>query len=293
MKLIMENFRSFREGREAYEKYVDMVSQDKENTRRKGDEDAAQNAEDDAEIEEMLAEAHEIILNQLKGLAGYKGEVSDYIKTEMEDEELSSESKVENFLEAVKDVGGIEKAIAHIKEKNLKGADKHLPKLAELHKQLSGGGEKGEEQKIEKDGVYDYTSKKGNQSVVQAVGKSAKEDEVIVAPIDPDSCDLEKPPGKGQFSTKKTNLGDPNDKCDGEAGGDSKIAKIIAKKLEQTGLDDYIKKITKRNDLFELEKVILNLALDSESPIKAQDLLKVVIDLKKDIEGKMQAGKKG
>ena len=56
-------------------------------------------------------------------------------------------------------------------------------------------------------------------------------------------------------------------------------------------IDDYIKKITKRQDLYELEKVILNLALDSSSPIKSDDLLKVVIQLKKDIEGKMKSAK--
>ena len=117
----MENFRSFKEGREAYEKYVDMVGQDKVDTDNKAGEDAEASAREDAEFEEELAKAHETIFNHLKGLVDFKGKVSDYIKTKMQDEELSSESKVENFLEAVKDVGGIEKGIAHIKEKNLKG----------------------------------------------------------------------------------------------------------------------------------------------------------------------------
>ena len=61
--------------------------------------------------------------------------------------------------------------------------------------------------------------------------------------------------------------------------------------LMKFSIDKYIMKITKRDDLLELEKVILNLALDSSSPIKAADLLKVVTQLKADIQAKVKGAK--
>lgn len=148
-------------------------------------------------------------------------------------------------------------------------------------------------EKVEKGDAFEYTSKKGKESAVQVVDPENEHGATVAQKIDPKSCD---PVKNSQFASNPEKfaaaVGDPIDQCDADSGGDSKIAALIAKKLKSSGLDKYIMKITKRNDLLELEKVILNLALDSSSPIKAADLLKVVTQLKADVQAKVKGAKK-
>ena len=197
MKLIMENFRSFSEGEQAYQKYLDMTGDEKEK---------------DSDRDGMTPE-----------------------------EEAAKEAEAE---------------------------------------------------KVQKGDAFEYTSKSGKESAVQVVDPENKHGATVAQKIDPESCEPQK---NSQFASNPDKfaaaVGDPIDQCDADGGGDSKIANIISQKLKSSGIDKYIMKITKRDDLLELEKVILNLALDSSSPIKAADLLKVVTQLKADIQAKVKGAK--
>ena len=285
IKLIMENWRSFRsvhEGRAAYEDYVNQMG-------KAADIEAGKKAEKDAEDEETSEQAHKLIFDTLKKLTKAKS-VEDFIATNLGTGKDLEDKQAPIFLDAVESVGGIDKAIEHIQSRELEGADKALPKLKELHTKLSSGNEAAT---VEKGDAVEYTTAKGKQtSVVVVEPEHPKSGEVIARQIDPESC---KQKGSnfaaGSPEVFAQKAGEPIEQCAAGSGGESQIAKLISQKLEDTGLDDYIKKITKRQDLYELEKVILNLALDSSSPIKSDDLLKVVIQLKKDIEGKMKAAK--
>ena len=257
IKIIMEGWRSYlheKAGDEAYAHYKDKLSTKK-----------------DGEEEEEL-EAGEV--------RAYKTKKSDAVKI------IDPEN--EHGATIVQPVGDDCKPVS----KNSFAAKGD--KIGEPVEKCDTDGEKGSED-IEAGDAFEYTSKKGNKLAITVVDPShEKSNNVIAKRIDPNSCE----PKGSQFAAGTPDVfaqkaGDPIDKCNAGGGGESQIAQLISQKLAQTGLDDYIKKITKRNDLYELEKIILNLALDSKSPIKAQDVLRVVIDLKKDIEGKMKANAGG
>lgn len=185
------------------------------------------------------------------------------------------------------------------KERDAASRDGKSPEESPEEPDQKDGKENGDSEKEEKverpekGDAVEYTTRKGKKtSVVVVDPEHDKSGEVIARQINPEDCKQKGSnfaAGSPEVFAQKT--GEPIEQCAAGSGGESQIAKLISQKLEDTGLDDYIKKITKRQDLYELEKVILNLALDSSSPIKSDDLLKVVIQLKKDIEGKMKAAK--
>jgi hypothetical protein len=271
MKLIMENWRAFKthEGREAYDDYIK-------------DKDKYADAEKEGAEERAAAGAEKVEKGDAFEYTSKKGKESAVQVVDPENEhgatvaqkidprscEPQKNSQFASKPEAFKDATGdsIDKCSTD-----------------------GEGGEKG----IEKGDSFEYTSKKGTESAVQVVDPENKHGATVAQKIDPKSCD---PVKNSQFASNPEKfaaaVGDPIDQCDADSGGDSKIAALIAKKLKSSGLDKYIMKITKRNDLLELEKVILNLALDSSSPIKAADLLKVVTQLKADVQAKVKGAKK-
>ena len=270
MKLIMENWRSFQEGREAYDKYVDMTQDEKD---RDAERDGKTPEEDNEESKLQKGDSYEYTSKK-----GKKSAVQ-IVDPENEHGATVAQKIDPKSCEPVKNT-----QFATNPEKFAAAAGEPIDKC-----NTDGGGDT---EGISKGDSYEYTSKSGKESAVQVIDPENEHGATVAQKIDPDSCEPEKNTQFASNPEKFANaVGDPIDKCDAGSGGESQIAKVIAKKLASTGLDDYIKKITKRQDLYELEKVILNLALDSSSPIKADDLLRVVVDLKKDIEGKMKVSK--
>ena len=142
----------------------------------------------------------------------------------------------------------------------------------------------------------DYENMKDTLRTVQQVDKAEEEDGSEDTTVTPEEVAAKKKERlraekekaeEDEFEKQKGEKGEEPDEEEKEKEKEvPEDVRNIVDKLQSTGLDNYIKKIDKPAELYHLEKEILNMALDSDSPISLKHIGQVVALLGKEISQK-------